>query len=458
MSCTSTFSIYGMLRFKKSGQKPLSRKTTVWHWRGARAVARSNLAATHDNRSASYGKLAFYQQLGSNDGCLDSSLVSVSSSTNNELLAPWSTDVSSQRCLFATPIRSDESRDDQNTPPSCNNHETDSLVQFDPRRHDKSKRVIYGTVRSLLPGPFRPAAASIVRGDDVSNSPNGCGSYYGEFDVTETFSSPPIPTKTTTLEDLKSVQQDQTHFRCRADDESAATPQSRPSDEIAPPPAATGFTTTTHLGFKITVVSEQLKIYVVNLLSPRGCECIRRAMQKHVNHLQAMGHSDMGFRAIYTYSKMDIPCCEITEIVPFMSLVGTTINQILAHVLDDPKAITLAPRDWKEPHMLLYDFDNEHTGIKMHHDGSDWTWNMMLSHNDEYKGGGTYIRALRKTIVLRQGQVLIHPGNLFHKGVDITSGTRLLVVSFMDGLPANVDDAWFDQTEDGLYETDVVCL
>ena len=69
----------------------------------------------------------------------------------------------------------------------------------------------------------------------------------------------------------------------------------------------------------------------------------------------------------------------------------------------------------------------------MHYDGCDITWQCMLSHPEEYGGGGTYFRCLRKTVVLRQGQVLVHPGELYHKGRDITGGVRSLIVCFMDG-------------------------
>lgn len=65
----------------------------------------------------------------------------------------------------------------------------------------------------------------------------------------------------------------------------------------------------------------------------------------------------------------------------------------------------------------------------------------MLSGNDEYEGGGTYIRCLRRTILLKQGQILIHPGELYHKGNHITSGTRSMMVCFMDGFDPEILDA-----------------
>jgi hypothetical protein len=121
--------------------------------------------------------------------------------------------------------------------------------------------------------------------------------------------------------------------------------------------------------------------------------------------MNALGRGDMTYRTLYTYSKLDVPCCEIVGLEPFMQQISTTIKHLLAHVLGEPEAVELAPRSWQEPHILLYDYTLGHTGIPMHHDGSDWTWNLMLSPGDEYVGGGTYIRALRKAIVLRQGQV-----------------------------------------------------
>lgn len=76
----------------------------------------------------------------------------------------------------------------------------------------------------------------------------------------------------------------------------------------------------------------------------------------------------------------------------------------------------------------------------MHYDGSNWTWNLMLSDSKEYEGGGTFFRCLQQTIRLRQGQLLIHPGDFYHKGVDITSGERRLAVCFLDGFDPRIPD------------------
>lgn len=79
-----------------------------------------------------------------------------------------------------------------------------------------------------------------------------------------------------------------------------------------------------------------------------------------------------------------------------------------------------------------------HTGCRLHRDACDITWQMMLSRPCDYSGGGTYIQALHSTIKLKPGQVLVHPGSLLHKGVDITSGERNLLIGFMKGIDPKV--------------------
>ena len=91
----------------------------------------------------------------------------------------------------------------------------------------------------------------------------------------------------------------------------------------------------------------------------------------------------------------------------------------------------------------------------MHYDGCDITLNCMLSKSDEYEGGGTYIRALRKTVRLEQGQVLVHPGELYHKGCDITSGVRALIVCFMDGFDPMIQEPSSSKEDSKAFEQNV---
>lgn len=91
----------------------------------------------------------------------------------------------------------------------------------------------------------------------------------------------------------------------------------------------------------------------------------------------------------------------------------------------------------------------------MHYDGCDMTMQLMLSNRDEYEGGGTYFRALRKTVKLRKGQVLVHPGELYHKGVDITGGVRNMVLCFMDGYNPGILDHSKEKDDRQEFETNI---
>lgn len=121
-------------------------------------------------------------------------------------------------------------------------------------------------------------------------------------------------------------------------------------------------------------------------------------------------------------------------------------------------ASMLHPRTWKEPHLLKYTCEGSkpHCGVEMHYDGCDVTWNLMLSRDTDYEGGGTYVRCLKRTVKLTQGQVLVHPGDLFHKGVNITSGMRYLIVCFTDGHDPDVADDSTSDDKTAEHEKNVV--
>lgn len=65
---------------------------------------------------------------------------------------------------------------------------------------------------------------------------------------------------------------------------------------------------------------------------------------------------------------------------------------------------------------------------------------------------------MKKTVRMGLGQILVHPGELYHSGVNISSGTRMLVVCFMDGFdPDIIDDS--EASEDDLQnENNVIIL
>lgn len=176
----------------------------------------------------------------------------------------------------------------------------------------------------------------------------------------------------------------------------------------------------------------------------------------HVREVIESGQRQPTWRTLYTYTKQDLPCNEVKSLNELVTnQIMADIKAIIGEIFENPReAAKLRPRSWKEPHLLLYqklDGVPEHTGVEMHYDGCDITWNCMLSKSSEYQGGGTYFRSLRKTIRLEQGQVLVHPGELYHKGIDITNGVRSLIVCFLDGFNINITDPSSSQEDEECY-------
>ena len=57
----------------------------------------------------------------------------------------------------------------------------------------------------------------------------------------------------------------------------------------------------------------------------------------------------------------------------------------------------------------------------------------MNSHaSNDYSGGGTYFLDLNETIFCEPNEFLIHPGYAVHAGLPITSGSRYLLISFIN--------------------------
>jgi hypothetical protein len=67
--------------------------------------------------------------------------------------------------------------------------------------------------------------------------------------------------------------------------------------------------------------------------------------------------------------------------------------------------------------------------LDIHTDGSFLTFSIMLSSSKDYEGGGTQFNDGIK-VFLEQGDVLVHSGYVKHSGLEVTKGTRYILVGF----------------------------
>ena len=126
------------------------------------------------------------------------------------------------------------------------------------------------------------------------------------------------------------------------------------------------------------------------------CDYISHVTEQHLAMCEA--HDLPTWRTLYTYTKMDLPCVEISLVYNLVLRIMAMIHEMIGELYGAvEEARKLAPRSWKEPHMLRYqvvessnDDDNEesssHVGAPIHYDGSHFTWQLMLSDLDEYEG------------------------------------------------------------------------
>ena len=71
--------------------------------------------------------------------------------------------------------------------------------------------------------------------------------------------------------------------------------------------------------------------------------------------------------------------------------------------------------------------------LSSHMDGSLLSFSVLLSHEDDFTGGGTVFPHLQgRTIALGQGDACLHSGSVMHAGAPVTSGTRVILVGFVD--------------------------
>lgn len=86
-----------------------------------------------------------------------------------------------------------------------------------------------------------------------------------------------------------------------------------------------------------------------------------------------------------------------------------------------------------EEDVFVVKYDSfQQKGIAPHRDRSHLSFNIALNNDEMYKGGGTHMLALKKTYNIKIGDVLMHSSGIVHSGVDVSVGTRYILVGFVN--------------------------
>ena len=125
------------------------------------------------------------------------------------------------------------------------------------------------------------------------------------------------------------------------------------------------------------------------------------------------------------YPTTDIPVNNIKSI--FKYVLGTIPN-IMTKIYKSyciPESISINIVDL---FIVKYEKDAQ-SKLEIHTDGSFITFSIMLSSSKDYEGGGTEFNDGIQTF-LEQGDILVHSGYVKHSGLEITKGTRYILVGF----------------------------
>jgi hypothetical protein len=186
--------------------------------------------------------------------------------------------------------------------------------------------------------------------------------------------------------------------------------------------------------FSIEVVCAEHDVFKGRLFTEEQCAQLNRMAEYHA--YSGIGSIGAGWtNELYTLTSQHMQCKDVPG---FLSTTKHIFEQLLQEELYTlfPGRIRRGSIHFEsigEPHLVRY--NGRAKGTELHTDSPKFvciTINVLLSADDDFSGGGTYISVLDKTIHLKQGEMLIHLGDLEHSGADITSGVRRLLIGFLE--------------------------
>ncbi|KAI8365110.1 hypothetical protein BD560DRAFT_436509 [Blakeslea trispora] len=162
------------------------------------------------------------------------------------------------------------------------------------------------------------------------------------------------------------------------------------------------------------------------VLSPDECQSILKVVSNQV--WTGSRHS--------AFATTDIPIRSHPKLNYLVPLIKTRLFPSLANHY----GFKVADLDFRDIFLIKYDAQGQ-TGLDLHSDGCLFSLTLLISHPDDFEGGGTYYASIDKVIQLDQGDCAHHNAHIMHSGVDITKGTRYVLVGFIDTIDTIVKDS-----------------
>jgi hypothetical protein len=146
-----------------------------------------------------------------------------------------------------------------------------------------------------------------------------------------------------------------------------------------------------------------------------------------INESEAYAENNGGWTKTrhVNYPTTDLPVKFISSISNF---VFSSLEMIIKKIKTSYGLNNEIQFDFKDLFIVKYKHD-EQNFLEMHSDGTIISFNILLSEQNDFEGGGT---CFDDGLVIKseQGDLIIHNGIIKHSGLPITQGTRYLLVGF----------------------------
>ena len=127
------------------------------------------------------------------------------------------------------------------------------------------------------------------------------------------------------------------------------------------------------------------------------------------------------------YPTTDLPVKDIPNII---DVVFRSMKDVLDLIVNSYQLHDDVKLNITDLFIVKYQHDKQ-ASLKRHCDKSHISFNILLSDETDFEGGGTHFDD-GITMKSKRGGIIIHSGQLYHSGIKITSGSRYLLTGFVD--------------------------
>ncbi|GAN05177.1 hypothetical protein MAM1_0084d04646 [Mucor ambiguus] len=127
------------------------------------------------------------------------------------------------------------------------------------------------------------------------------------------------------------------------------------------------------------------------------------------------------------FATTDIPIRNHDQLAFLETLIKDRLFDELAHHY----GFKTADLEFRDVFLVKYSANGQ-KGLRLHTDGCLFSLTLLISHEHDFQGGGTYYGSIDKVVHLKQGDAAYHAARVMHSGIDITQGVRYILVGFVD--------------------------